>query len=72
MCIWGLVTVLISVQSANLDFSLNYSNDNYIHPLMERQGYKIESLLLRYEWIIKNVEKWGSEIAAKTDMSLTS
>lgn len=59
------MTVLISVQSANLDFSLNYSNENYIHPLMERQGYKIESLLLRYEWIIKNIEKWGSEIASQ-------
>lgn len=57
--------VLINVQSANLDFSLNYSNENDTHPLMERQGYKIESLLLRYERIIKNVEKWGSEIASQ-------
>lgn len=65
MCIWGLVIVLISVQSANLDFSLNYSNENDTHPLMERQGYKTESLLLRYERIIKNVEKWGSEIASQ-------
>lgn len=61
--ICGLVIVLISVQSANLDFSLNYNKEKYTHPLMERQGYKTESLLLSYEWIIKNIEKWGNEIA---------